>query len=172
MAQWYEYQIAYDSGFGSLLFPTTITTTDGTQATVRLFLGERYYWRIRVSDPSLSQWSDTWSFTTPLGPASAKPICVSPTDGIDDISLTPILQWVSPVQATGFEVVLAKNCDWANPVINLTGSHALGQVTYYQVSQSLQQGTNYCWKVRAVNSDTQTNSPWSDFGTFHTLIIP
>jgi len=172
-AQWYDYQVAYDSDFGSLVFPRSVTTTEGTQASVELFLGEKYYWHVRVNgSPVFSQWSETWSFTTPLGPASAKPICMSPTDGEQDVSLQPTLQWTSAVQASGFELVVAKNCDWASPVINLTGSSALGEVTAYQITQSLQQSTNYCWKVRATNSDTATNSPWSDFGTFTTLTIP
>jgi hypothetical protein len=97
---------------------------------------------------------------------------LSPTEGLTGVSLTPPLQWSSAVEATGFELVVAANCDWSNTIINLTGSSALGAETAYQITQSLQQGTNYCWKVRAVNADTVTNSPWSDTGTFTTLVIP
>jgi len=169
-AQWYDYQVAYDTGFGSI---ATSGTIEGTQAAVSLFLGEKFYWRVRVNgSPVFSQWSEIWSFTTPLGPASVKPVCLSPTEGLTGVSLTPPLQWSSAVEATGFELVVAANCDWSNTIINLTGSSALGAETAYQITQSLQQGTNYCWKVRAVNADTVTNSPWSDTGTFTTLVIP
>jgi hypothetical protein len=170
-AQCYEYEVAYDDGFGSI---ATSGNLSGTQVAVNLFLGEKFYWRIRVcnNSPVISQWSETWSFTTPLGPASVKPLCLFPTEGETAVSLTPALQWSSAVEASGFELVVAANCDWSNAIINLTGSSALGFETAYQVTQSLQQGTNYCWKVRAVNEDTATNSPWSDTGTFTTLVIP
>jgi len=174
-AQWYDYQVAYDENFGSLIEfgATTTPTTEGSQASVELFLGEKYYWRVRVNgSPVYSQWSDTWSFTTPLGPASVKPVCLSPTEGLTGVSLTPTLQWSSAVEATGFELVVAANCDWSNTIVNLTGSSALAAgTTAYPITQALQQGTNYCWKVRAINEDTATNSPWSDTGTFTTLVV-
>ena len=179
-AQLYDYQVAYDDGFGSIATDGVTgapasANLEGTQVTVSLFLGEKYYWRVRVSSNSsvYSQWSETWSFTTPLGPASAKPVCMSPTEGLTGVSLTPTLQWSSSVDATGFELVVAANCDWSNAVVNLTGSSALdAATTAYPITQALPQHTNYCWKVRAINANTATNSPWSDTGTFTTLVIP
>jgi len=68
--------------------------------------------------------------------------------------------------------MVAANCDWSNAIVNLTGSSALGPETAYQItSPQLAEGTNYCWKVRAINSDTDTMSPWSDTGTFTTLVV-
>jgi len=110
-AQWYDYQVSYDPGFGSI---ATSGTIEGTQAAVSLFLGEKFYWRVRVNgSPVFSQWSDIWTFTTPLGPASAKPIITYPggQDSHYDIELTPLLTWTNTVEATGFELMLAKNCD-------------------------------------------------------------
>jgi hypothetical protein len=172
-AQWYDYQVSYDPGFGSI---ATSGTIEGTQAAVSLFLGEKFYWRVRVNgSPVFSQWSDIWTFTTPLGPASAKPIITYPggQDSHYDIELTPLLTWTNTVEATGFELMLAKNCDWSNPILNLTGSSALSSdSTCYAITQALEEGTNYCWKVRAINGDTDTMSPWSDTGTFTTLVTP
>jgi hypothetical protein len=99
-------------------------------------------------------------------------VCLSPTEGLTGVSLTPTLQWSSAVEATGFELAVAANCDWSNTIVNLTGSSALvAGTTAYPITQALQQGTNYCWKVRAINEDTATNSPWSDTGTFTTLVV-
>ena len=172
-AKAYDYQVAYDTSFGSIAVEGTI---NGSQTAVSLFLGEKFYWRVRVHGSVWSQWSDTWTFTTPLGPTSSKPIVTYP-GGIGDetrdhTSLTPTLTWTSAVEATGFELVLSKNCDWANPIVNLTGSSALGDVTAYKLPQTLEQGTSYCWKVRAINGNTATMSPWSDVGTFTTLVTP
>jgi hypothetical protein len=167
----YEYQIAYDTDFGSIA--DSDATVTGTQDSTSLYLGEKYYWRVRAIEPILSQWSDVWTFTTPLGPASSKPVVTYPgaQDSHYDIPLTPTLTWTSAVECTGYELIVAKQCDWANPLINLTGSSALGTDTCYTITQSLQEGTNYCWKVRAVNEDTGTASPWSDTGTFTTIVV-
>lgn len=167
----YEYQVAYDTGFGSIAVEDD--TVEGTQATIQLFLGEQYYWRVRAVAPIVSQWSEVWTFTTPLGPASSKPVVTYPgsQDSHNDIPLTPTLTWTSTVECTGYELMVAKNCDWSSPIVNLTGSSALGTDTCYSITQALDQDTNYCWKVRAVNEDTGTASPWSDTGTFTTLVI-
>jgi hypothetical protein len=168
-AKAYDYQVAYDTSFGSIAVEGTI---NGSQTAASLFLGEKFYWRVRVNGSVWSQWSETWTFTTPLGPASAKPVCMSPTEGLTGVIRTPALQWSSSVEATGFELMVAANCDWTNAIVNLTGSSALGSETAYQITTSLAEGTNYCWKVRAINADTATNSPWSDTGTFTTLVTP
>ena len=160
----YEYQVAYDQYFSSI---ATTGTIEGTLATEDLFLGERFYWRVRVYSPAVGQWSEVWDFTTPLG-ASAKPILLNPSSGQGNVILNPTLQWSSSIEATGFELILAKDCNWANPVLSLTGSSALGPNTTYQIpqSQTLQHGASYCWKVRGINYDVI--SPWSDTGTFTT----
>lgn len=169
----YEYQVAYDMDFGSIAAGGSLFNTSATQTTIQLYLGELYYWRVRSVEPILSQWSDVWTFTTPLGPASSKPVITYPgsQDSHYDIPLKPTLTWTSAVECTGYELIVAKQCDWANPLINLTGSSALGTDTCYTITQSLQEDTNYCWKVRAINEDTGTASPWSDTGTFTTIVI-
>jgi photosystem II stability/assembly factor-like uncharacterized protein len=169
----YEYEVAYDNGFGSIAASGNLS---GTQVSVNLYLGEKYYWRVRASQPVVSQWSEICNFTTPLGPASAKPIITYPgsQDSHNEIKCPLTLTWTSTVEATGFELVLAENCDWANPVIDMTGSNVLGTDTCYTLPDCnvLKEGASYCWKVRAVNGDTDTMSPWSDTGTFTTFVSP
>jgi hypothetical protein len=80
--------------------------------------------------------------------------------------LNPALQWNSSVAATGYELILAANCDFENPALNLSGDNKLGMDTAYQLKFNLDPNTNYCWKVRGVNEIT--HSPWSDTGTFTT----
>jgi hypothetical protein len=97
---------------------------------------------------------------------------MSPTEGAINVIQMPVLQWSSSVEATSWELMVAKNCDFSDAIVNLAGSSALDAgTTAYQITQSLQQGTNYCWKVRAVNDETDTMSPWSDTGTFTTLTV-
>jgi len=118
-----------------------------------------------VGAPYSSQWSETWSFITPLGPALAMPELLGPKAGQGNVMLNPALQWNSSVAATGYELILAANCDWSNPVLNLSGDSVIGE-TAYQLTFNLAKNTSYCWQVRGVNDIT--HSPWSDTGTFTT----
>ncbi|MEA1958856.1 MAG: hypothetical protein U9N44_04180, partial [Chloroflexota bacterium] len=170
-ADLYQVQVALDEDFGSLVVDPTLTLA-GTTAEVYLFLGEQYYWRVRVdeADPVYSQWSDTWSFFTPLGPGHARPILSSPTAGQEDVMLKPALQWSATVDATNYELIVAANCNWDDPVIDKTGAAKLGSETAFQITADLNEGTTYCWKVRGVSATTY--SPWSDTGTFTTMTTP
>jgi hypothetical protein len=171
-ANTYEVKLAYDEGFVSPIddisyyYGGTIES-EGLLKVVYPWLGTKYYWRVRVIDPYLSQWSDVWSFTTPLGPAPSAPECQSPTQGETGVSRQPLLQWNSSVDARGYELILAKSCDFEVPVLDLSGDDEIMD-TAYQVAFNLDANTNYCWKVRGVNEIT--HSPWSDTGTFTTVL--
>lgn len=165
----YEVQLAFDEDFVSPVddsyYDGGTHESTGLLKMVYPWLGTRYYWRVRVIDPYMSQWSEAWSFITPLGPALSMPTLLSPEAGTIGVSLRPLLQWGSSVAATGYELVLTKDCDWDNPVIDLYGDSAISD-TAYQVTFNLDKNTTYCWKVRGVNDIT--NSPWSDSLSFIT----
>ena len=170
----YEVQIALDADFITVLnsscFESGSPYTANQRISANLWLGSEYYWRVRVVAPYQSQWSENWSFTTPLGPKASLPELLSPAAGQGDVSLRPVLQWNNSLAATDYELVLAENCDLSNPVLNLTGDKKLGSDTAYQLAFDLKPNTNYCWKVRGL-SDV-TTSQWSDTGTFTTMAAP
>jgi hypothetical protein len=177
-AESYEVQIGFDEELDS---PVDISYYDGgtpySDGMIKVaypWLGTKYYWRVRVGKagsggtvgaPYSSQWSDVWSFITPLGPALAMPELLGPKAGQGNVMLRPALQWNSSIAATGYELILAANCDWNNPVLNLSGESAISD-TAYQLTFTLAKNTSYCWQVRGVNDIT--HSPWSDTGTFTT----
>ncbi len=169
-ANLYEVQIASDANFVNVLdsgcFESGSQYTANNVTQANLWLGSKYYWRIRVNTPYMSQWSENWSFTTPLGPKTSLPELLSPASGKTGVILQPVLGWNNSLAATSYELVLAENCNWGNPVLNFVGDKKLGAVTAYQLTFDLKPGTNYCWKVRGL-SDV-TNSQWSDTGTFTT----
>ena len=180
-AESYEVQIGFDSELDSPVSDMSYYTdgtpyTEGNVTVVYPWLGTKYYWRVRmgkagpsgtVGAPYSSQWSDIWSFTTPLGPALAMPELLGPKAGQTNVIINPLLQWNSSVDATSYELILAANCDWDHPVHNLSGESAIrAPTTAYQVPSNLAKNTSYCWKVRGINAITR--SPWSDTGTFTT----
>jgi hypothetical protein len=168
-AKSYEVQIAFDEEMDSpsdvVYYDNETQYTEGTVKVVYLWLGTRYYWRARVVAPYMSQWSGVWSFATPLGPAPSIPELISPKAGQQIRGLKPVLQWNSSVAATGYELILAVNCDWNNPVLNLSGASVVSD-TAYQLTFNLAKNTSYCWQVRGVNDIT--HSSWSDTSTFTT----
>jgi hypothetical protein len=132
--------------------------------------GETYYWHVRVVQPFQSPWSEIWSFTTLYTSASEKPMPISPTGGIVIDSLKPSLQWLGAMDADKYELVVALECNWGSPIIEKSGENALGAETAYQITQNLQYGKNYCWKVKAIKGATE--SVWSDTATFTTMAQP
>jgi len=172
----YEYQVALD--------PAMLTVIDGASGytagqvvDVELWLDTTYYWRVRVGKagstvgaPLLSQWSETWSFNTPLGPGAARPILENPEAGQEDVILRPVLEWSGLIDTINYELMVAEDCDWGNLVVAKTGTAALGTDTVYAITTDLEYGTDYCWKVRALSETSE--SPWSDIGTFTTIAEP
>lgn len=165
----YEVKVAFDEDMESSVdisyYDGGTVESDGLLKVVYPWLGTRYYWSVRVIDPYMSQWSDVWSFITPLGPAPSIPVLLGPQAGQENVMLKPVLQWNSSVAATGYELMLAANCDFADPLLNLSGEGVISD-TAYQLTFALAKNTSYCWKVRGVNEIT--HSPWSDTGTFTT----
>jgi len=163
----YEWEIALDEEFRS---PAEVGS-GGLVTGAVLWLGKKYYWRVRVIEPLLSRWSETRSFTTYIGPAAALPKLVSPVVGQIDMPLKIVLAWSSVIEGTKYELVVAEDCDWADLLVDKTDSNALGPETIYVIpSGSLKYDTQYCWKVRALSDITE--SPWSNTGTFTTIAEP
>lgn len=178
-AEEYQFQVALDEDFRTLVNPTLMIGvgadeyTDGTMVEVYLPLGTTFYWRVRAYWPLYSQWSETCSLTTPLGPGAARPILESPASGQQDVALSPVLEWTGLIDATNYELMVAEDCDWTNLVVDKTGAAALEDVTVFAITADLEEGTDYCWKVVAQQRDDEgnviTESPWSDIGTFTTM---
>jgi len=177
----YEWEIGLDPQFNTkvahhqflgedLSEEDTQRFTNGQAIQGCLWPADTFYWHVRVVEPFLSPWSDTWSFTTLYLTASERPVLTWPVGGTTNVSLKPALEWQSAMDADGYELIVAEECNWASPVIEKTGGNALGAETAYQVTTTLKQGTNYCWKVKAVKGSSE--SAWSDTGTFTTLTIP
>jgi len=171
----YQYQVALTEDFGTLIAAAS-STTAGTVQDVTLWLGTEFFWRVRVTLPLDSQWSETWSFITPLGPGAERPTLLSPTSGAglcaSDVPLRPVFQWTGLVDATNYEFQVSTNAEFTAVVSGLdkTGTSALDAQTAYSSTVSLSEGTNYFWRVRALILDSEgavvTQSPWSDTGCF------
>jgi len=124
-----------------------------------------YYWRMRSIEPLISPWSDTWSFTITLADA---PAGFFPASGSTDMTIRPAFTWDSIAKASSYEFILARDSDFTNLVVNLTGPDAL-PTTAWKCDIDLDYSNRYFWKVRGI-----TNISYGDWtiNTFSTGAAP
>jgi photosystem II stability/assembly factor-like uncharacterized protein len=133
---------------------TAITATDGNNP-AQLISGTNYYWQVRSIEPIKSPWSETQSFAAPLGVAQWSPLAasagVSPSPGATNVSIRPAFTWKSADGATGYEFVLARDSEFTDVVVALTGADAL-LATAWGCDRDLDYSATYFWKVRAISA--------------------
>lgn len=176
-AETYEWEVGLDAQFKTKVAHATfldkepvanLQLTDAESLQGYLWPGDTFYWHVRVVEPYLSSWSETWSFdTTPesLGP---KPSLVSPAAGATGMSRNPMLQWDIAVNADCYKVVVAKDCDWSSP----TFQKETGEETVAKVTTTLAYNTNYCWKVTAYSGGCDGTMLGTSYGAFTTEAAP
>jgi hypothetical protein len=164
----YRWQIDTDAGFNDIPVGFEGTTKTNSATLPALELGTTYYWRVRVTGPLLSPWSELNSFTTMLGDEVLSPKLIKPDFGAK-VPLKPSFQWSQIAGAETYEVVIATDYTFSNPIVNKTGVNAM-PTTAWQCDIMLNPDTTYYWKVRACG--LHTYSSWSPFGIFITESLP
>jgi len=165
----YKWQLNYVASFSSLPTGFEDTTQASSARLPDLEPATTYYWRVRVTKPVLSPWSDTWSFSTTLGSEDNAPKLTSPEVGARGVSLRPIFQWNAIAGADSYELLVSTDTSFANPVIVKIGTYALA-TTAWQWDINLDYNTAYYWKVRATGSESY--SAWSAVSAFTTKPAP
>ena len=160
----YEWQLDYNTDFSS---PPSEgdTQANSVRLTKQLELATTYYWRVRVTEPLLSPWSAIGSFTTSLGSSVIAPDLRIPGAGAKNVELRPIFQWSALAGAESYELLVATDVSFTNPVIKRTLP-----ATAWQSDISLDYDTTYYWKVRA--RGLSSYSAWSDVSAFITKSSP
>jgi len=156
----YEWQLDYDTDFSSVPFEGD-TQASSVRLPEQLKLATTYYWRVRVSEPLLSPWSATGSFTTSLGSSVIAPNLRSPGAGAKSVGLRPIFQWSAIAGADSYELLVSTDVSFVNLIIKKTLP-----ATAWQSDTSLDHDTTYYWKVRATGSSSY--SAWSAVSAFTT----
>ena len=152
-----------DTSIGHFIFKVDTGLTDK----------RRYYWRVRVKIEEIekiSEWSKIWWFylDRALGnhPPN-KPDLPSPPDGAIDISLRPILGWRGgdiDRDVVTYKIYLGKDSarvsdmDEALRITTIIDSSRV-DTTFrsYPVQDSLDYGSRYFWKVRAIDEHNHHN---------------
>ena len=157
----YKIALYLDSDVTQLLWSGSSDDTDvlsiADASFATLISGTTYYWRVRSTEPIMSPWSKLRSFTPALAdtaqqPATAAPAGLSPSSGATGVSLKPAFTWNSVARATSYEFILARDSEYTNVVVAMTGDDAL-PTTSWGYDGDMDYSTTYFWKVRAI-SDT------------------
>jgi hypothetical protein len=177
----YQYQVSIDANFKTKVL-TGYTDTLGVIVDDWLLANTTYYWRVRVADegsllgaPLISPWSQTFKFKTAIGPTMQRPALQAPLAGETGVSLSPTFEWSGIEWAEDYEYELALSPTttaggyFTEPLVALVGADALVS-TAWKCDITLDYSTRYYWHVKALGVDTDT--PWSDVGTFTTMAVP
>jgi hypothetical protein len=165
----YQWQLDYDTDFSSLPAGFEGNTTVTSARLPSLEPATTYYWRVRATAPVLSPWSAKWSFTTSLGSDVIAPQLISPGASASSVQLKPIFQWSTVAGADSYELLVAADVSFAEPIVAKIGDYALS-TTAWQCDIDLDYDTTYYWKVRAIGSGT--SSAWSAVSAFTTESPP
>jgi hypothetical protein len=161
----YCWQIDYDTDFSSVPGGFEGDTEASSAHLPPLTPATTYYWRVRATGPVLSPWSDKWSFTTSMGSETVAPELYAPEAGASGIPIWPVFQWSAIASADCYELILASDNSFTNPIVAKLGEQAL-PTTAWQCETELDYGTTYYWKVRAVSDESL--SAWSATYAFTT----
>lgn len=146
----YEYQVHTNAAFnGSLTY-----FVDSTEVPVpTLLYGTEYFWRVRGKNVrDTTAWCEPWSFVTADMVTHTEPLNMA-----DSVELNPTLIWEPIEGSSTYDIQYSTDPTFAEPVSANIGN------AFFTISTSLEEGTNYFWRVRAcAEQDTSSFSePWS-----------
>lgn len=167
-AIFYDVQVATDTAFTKPVVDITgilAITSEYTVPEEVLENGTNYNWRVRFSDGiTTSEWLEPFDFTTIVA-APSVPVLTSPTNGATGVSLTAALDFEDVKGADSYDIEVADNAAFTDPVISATG---LTSSEYNVTAGTLNNNTEYFWRVRAVN--TGGTSAFSSAFSFTTIV--
>ncbi len=165
----YKWQLDYDTDFSTVPTDFEGDTKASSARLPALDTDTTYHWRVKATEPVLSQWSAKWDFTTGLGSKVVAPELYSPEAGDSEVPPKPLFQWSAIAGADSYELIVSTDASFSNPTIVKIGDYAL-PATAWQSNINLDYNTAYYWKVRAIGSGSY--SAWSAVGVFTTELPP
>jgi hypothetical protein len=125
--------------------------------------GTSYYWRMRAIQPGYGRYSEVRSFA--IEPVLALvPELLTPANGNHQVSRKPAFSWSPFSGVSEYQFVLGDNITLVDPIIDTTVG-----TTAFAVTEELEYGQTYFWKVRAVKP---AESGWSALANFTVVEKP
>ncbi len=145
--------------------PSVVTNFSGNRIDFSIFnlaAGTTYYWRVSARDSdNLVTDGPLWTFQTKAVTPPDPPSDPAPVDGAVDVFRLPVLRWHSSDpddQALHYVVRLGTS--------QSSGQDYESETDSLQVERPLAIGTQYYWRVTAIDTDnSSTVGPWWTFTT-------
>ncbi len=154
----YELQLSDDATFQNIVQSANNLTTTSYQATEKLKILTKYYWRVRgLNGASIGKWSDTWAFTTVGLPS--KGTLLEPHNDTTNVKAKPTFKWNEFAGAVTYNAEIATDSQFANIFYQNKGITSPS----FKLFKTMNAGTDYYWHVRGVNDGGE--GEWSD--TWH-----
>lgn len=164
-ADTYEFQLSSSSS--SFTYEYLIDSKANLESHIYIASGElevntSYYWRVKAHNSrGESVWSPVYKFTTgQKGPTT--PMLISPTNKVEQLPTTVTVKWTSAERAETYNLQVAKNYQFIDPIYNETG---ITDTTFELTN--LDHLRTYYWRVSA-ESEYGT-SAWSTIWSFQTM---
>lgn len=141
-----------------------VVIATGGDDPVPLSSGTAYYWKVRAEEPIKSPWAEMRSFVLALMEVEG----LYPAPSATGVSVQPAFTWDSVAGVSGYEFLLARDGEFADVVVTLTGADAL-QTPAWECDRDLDYETTYFWKVRAIGATSY--GEWGT-GVFTTRTAP
>ena len=151
----YRWQLDYDTDFSSIPSGFEGDIKASSARLPPLEPATTYYWRVRATEPVVSPWSAKWSFTTSLGTETVAPELYAPEAGVSGVPTRPVFQWSAIAGASSYELLVATDVPFANPIITKVAEYAL-PTTAWGCDIDLGHSATYYWKVRALSSKSHS----------------
>lgn len=159
--EWSEYEgvtnyiLEIDSNENFVL-PRTFGPDQNFETVNDFVFGTEYFWRVKAQHfADLSDWSETWSFTT-----TNTIILESPEDVATNVLQCPRYVWEAVVGASRYELWVDTDMNFSDPMMVTIDS------AFFQCQSSLDRKTMYYWKVRGLAG--ASISDWSEVWSFET----
>ncbi len=153
----YQVQVSDEPTFS---VPVQFNTSQDTLNLSVPAFGQKSYWRVKAYHTlDMSDWSDAWDFTT-INQLNL----TEPANGTVEVSLNPVLKWDPVVGIDKYQVQLALDNTFANPLVDETSS---ADTNIFSVPVPLQKGMQYFWRARAYTGILP--SDWSAIWSFTTI---
>jgi len=160
----YTLTTATDAAFAAFTVQSA-AITGTTFRVVGLTAGRQYWWSISTAAGApLRSRSAIGNFVVALTPFTPSAALTSPAPGASGVSVVPNFQWAPVAGATGYRIQLSTSSSFAETLVN-----QLLETSVWTYDGTLDNSTDYYWRVKAVSPDTE--SGWS-VGVFTTAAAP
>ncbi|WP_439593784.1 discoidin domain-containing protein [Microbacterium sp.] len=163
-ASTYAVVVSTNSSFSNPVVNVTGLTGTSYAVPSGLANNTQYYWRVTATNAAGNRIAGNSGISFTTGAAAPGGFTQSsPASGASNVSTTPTLSWTASPGATSYTVVVSTSSSFASPVVNSSGITG----TSLAVTPPLAAGTQYYWRVTAVNGvgSTQAGNAGASFTT-------